>query len=89
MPASSAEREEFLADVHVGALSAELGPAGSLGDPGAARDLADDTPGAVPVQPLSASWTGGAMRLLLRDDWAEDDHDVEVMDDIGRARGGG
>ena len=26
------------------------------------------------------------MRLLLRHDWAEDHHDVDVMDDIGRAR---
>ena len=32
----------------------------------------------------SASWTGEAMRLFVGDDWSEDRHDVEVMDEAGR-----
>src|SRR4249920_675759 len=32
----------------------------------------------------SASWTGEAMRLFAGDDWAEDHHDVEVMDERGK-----
>jgi Transposase len=32
----------------------------------------------------SASWTGEAMRMFIGDDWAEDHHDVKVMDETGR-----
>src|SRR5712691_980834 len=30
------------------------------------------------------SWTGELMRLFVGDDWAEDHHDVELMDAAGR-----
>ena len=29
-------------------------------------------------------WGGGEMRLLIGDDWAQDHHDIEVMDEVGR-----
>ena len=29
-------------------------------------------------------WTGERMRLFVGDDWAEDHHDVEVMDEAGK-----
>ena len=32
----------------------------------------------------SASWTGELVRLFVGDDWAEDHHDVEVMDEAGK-----
>ena len=30
------------------------------------------------------SWTGELVRLFVGDDWAEDHHDVELMDAAGR-----
>src|SRR5436305_2297091 len=33
------------------------------------------------------SWAGDLMRLYVGDDWAEDHHDVEVMDASGRVLG--
>ena len=32
-------------------------------------------------------WTGELVRLFVGDDWAEDHHDVEVMDDAGPGAG--
>ena len=32
-------------------------------------------------------WGGGEMRLLVGDDWAQDHHDVEVMDEAGQGSG--